>query len=76
MDRELDHDGGSPALAALDPDPTPVRLDDSIGDGEPEPGSLPYRLGREKGVEDLAHDLLRDAGAVVGHLDAQDVVPP
>ena len=36
----------------------------------PRPGALADRLGGEEGIEDLALDLLRHAGAGVGHFDA------
>ena len=44
-----------------------------MADREAEPGTLPHRLRREKGIEDPRHHLRRDARAVVGDRDADDV---
>src|SRR5512134_2513306 len=38
-------------------------LHDAVTNGKTEPGSLPYPLGGEKGIEDLANDFLRNSGA-------------
>src|SRR5207244_8015433 len=67
--REAEDELAPLAEAALHLDAAAVRLDDSLGDGEPQPGAL--RLGRIEGDENAVLRFLRDAGARVGepHLD-------
>src|SRR5438094_1556360 len=68
---EGDRKGGSLCRTAFDPDLSLVILDDAIADRKPEPGSLPDRLRREEGFEDLGLDLFGDPGSRVAdlHLD-------
>src|SRR6185295_1717376 len=50
-----------------------VSLDDALAEGEPEPGPLPNRLGREEGLEDPRPNLGRDTRTIVG--DREDDHP-
>ena len=56
--------GGGPHL-----DAAAVGLDDPVDHGQAEPHALAVVLGREEGVEDPVERLLRDALAVVRHLE-------
>ena len=67
--RQEDAEGGPLAHPGVHGDPAVRLLDDAVDRGQAQPRALAHRLGREEGVEDLVHDLRRDAGAVVGHLD-------
>src|SRR5512139_2036462 len=66
---QLDGEFRSLADLAIHADQAAVPLDDAVGHGQPEPRSLALALGGEKGLEDLAHVLLADAGARVGDGD-------
>ncbi len=50
-------------------DPAVGLLDDAVDRGQAQARALAHRLGGEERVEDLAHHLGRDAGAVVADLD-------
>src|SRR4051812_16490906 len=63
-----EEDGEDRALAggAVDQDAAVMRLDDAVGDREPEPDTLRLVLEGEEGVEDPLAHLLRDSPAAVG----------
>jgi hypothetical protein len=50
-------------------DPAVALLDDAVDGGQAQARALAHRLGGEERVEDLAHHVGRDAGAVVRDLD-------
>src|SRR3954449_2349611 len=74
LGRKADREGRPPAGLALDVDPPFQRPGDLLADGEPEPRSLPVRLGGEEGLEDTALHVRSHPGARVG--DAQDEILP
>src|SRR5712671_6629055 len=70
---QLDPEGGADSLLALDLDAPAVRLDDALGDGEPESGALGVAreqvVGAVEALEDALALVRADADAVVRHLD-------
>ncbi len=63
-----------PALGRANPDPPAVLLDDRVGDGQAQAGSLAHFLRREERVEDLRPRLLRYPRPIVVHLEDDRVV--
>src|SRR5215218_1383181 len=60
-----------------EPDVTVVLVDhDPVGDVQAKAGALANRLGGEERLEDPVPDVLRDAGAGVANLDADQVAVP
>ena len=53
-----------------------VRLHDRVGDGKAEPRSLARLLRREERREEALHDVVRNAGAGVGHAQMDMTVEP
>src|SRR5215831_1265860 len=76
--RQTNEECGAFALLRLKPDLASMFFhDDRIGEGEPLPGSLPDGLGREKEIEDMWLNCLRDAAARIlnGNLDPILIAP-
>src|SRR5437763_6423682 len=72
-ERQVDKERRALARLALDADVAAVRVDDLLGDEEPEaqPAVLAHRHRAGESLEDPGLLFLRDADAVVGHLDAR-----
>ena len=60
---------GAQARSGIDFDLTAVFLDDRVADAQSQAGSLPRRLGREKGIEDLVADGRVNPAAAVDDVD-------
>ena len=74
-DRQDHTEAAPPAGRALDLDPPAVVGDDAVADRQPQARPLADWLGREERLEYPRQDLLRDAAAVVRHLQNHLVAP-
>ena len=73
---QVDPEAGAASRSAVRPD-VPVRLlHDAVHRREPEPASLPHRLGGEERLEDPLQSLGIHSRAGVGHGDADVVAGP
>src|SRR5213594_3001372 len=77
--RQLDGEPAALADRALDQQPPLVRLNDSVADSQPQPGSgdaaaTKRALGRHKRLKDMIADFFGDAAAGIHHRQLGPVI--